>query len=147
QSSRNEVAAAILMFTVTATIAVAAVPHWGGIGAACAVIAGQLAACGVFLWARPRMPVPADVLGIIAIAAAAFAISTALDQLELSSRVTKIVAKLCVVGGSGLFVVWRFNLLGIMDFLRTVKRRHLSCENIDATARAADHSPPRSRWS
>src|SRR5262249_41679983 len=54
QSSRNEVAAAILMFTVTATIAVAAVPHWGGIGAACAVIAGQLAACGVFLWARPR---------------------------------------------------------------------------------------------
>lgn len=143
QSSRNEVVAAILMFAVTGTLSLAAIPYFGAFGAACAAIAGQLAACAVYIRARPRMPIPAaGMLVIAATAAAAFGISTVLDQIELLNRTTRLLSKLLVIGGCGLFVIWRFNLLALKDYVSLLARRHLFCENIDANARTANHPQP-----
>ena len=117
QSSRNEVIASVLMFSVTGTLAALLIPIYGIFGAAWAATCGQIAACSVFIVARPRMPVPfTSVTGIIAMAAFVLCADFAIDHLAILRPLPLIAAKLAVFAVVGVFVIWRFNILGLRDF-------------------------------
>jgi O-antigen/teichoic acid export membrane protein len=124
QSSRNEVIAAVLMLSVTGVLSALLIPSHGIFGAAWAATAGQIAACSVFVVARPRMPVPfASLTGILAIAAFLLGADLILDHIAVLGAVPRIAAKLVLFALAGAFVIWRFNILGLRDFGGTLSRR------------------------
>ena len=117
QSSRNAVIAAALMLSVTGGLAVLLIPGYGIFGAAWAATGGQIAACSVFILARPRMPVPfASLAGIVATAALVLLADVILDDVAALGTATRIAAKLAIFVLAGTFVIWRFNILGLRDF-------------------------------
>lgn len=141
QSSRNEVIASALMLSVTGTLAATLIPLFGVFGAAWAATAGQLAACTVFILARPRMPIPLrSFAGIVAAAALLFAGTAALDHVALLGGVARLAAKLVVFVAASLFIIWRFNILGLPDFAGTLARNRLASTPVRDNARLAD--PP-----
>jgi O-antigen/teichoic acid export membrane protein len=127
QSSRNEVIAATLMLSVTGALSALLIPRFGIFGAAWAATGGQLVACSVFLFARPRMPIPlASLIGIVAIAAAILAADAILDHVAVLGQIARIGAKLAIFVVAGLFVIWHFNILGLRDFAGDMIGRRLS---------------------
>src|SRR5205085_133553 len=124
QSSRNEVIAAVLMLSVTGGLSVLLIPTHGIFGAAWAATGGQIAACSVFIVARPRMPVPfVSLTAIIAIAAFVLGADMILDHLAFLGAGPRLAAKLFVFAVAGAFVIWRFNILGLRDFTGNLSRR------------------------
>lgn len=117
QSSRNEVIAAVLMLSVTGGLAALLIPSHGIFGAAWAATGGQIAACSVFIVARPRMPIPfASVAAIVAIAAFVLGADLILDRIAMLGVLPRIAVKLSIFAIAGTFVIWRFNILGLRDF-------------------------------
>jgi len=140
QSSRNEVIAATLMLSVTGGLSAVLIPVYGIFGAAWAATFGQLAACSVFVIARPRMPVPfASLAGILAIAAFLLGADTVLDHIAVLGALPRLAAKLVIFAAAGTFVIWRFNILGLRDFTGSLAGRRLATEPIGQdNARIAD---------
>ncbi|HMK79915.1 MAG TPA: oligosaccharide flippase family protein [Xanthobacteraceae bacterium] len=127
QSSRNEVIAATLMLSVTGALSAALIPRFGIFGAAWAATGGQLMACGVFVFARPRMPIPvASLIGIVAIAAAILAADATLDHIAVLGNFMRTGVKLAIFVLAGVFVIWQFNILGLRDFAGDFIGRRLS---------------------
>jgi O-antigen/teichoic acid export membrane protein len=126
QSSRNEVIAAALMLSVTGGLGALLIPSHGIFGAAWAATGGQIAACSVFIMARPRMPVPyGSLMGIIAIAALVLFADVVLDQIAALNALMRIGGKLAIFTIAGAFVIWRFNILGLRDFTGGLAGRRL----------------------
>jgi O-antigen/teichoic acid export membrane protein len=124
QSSRNEVIAAVLMLSVTGGLSALLIPSYGIFGAAWAATGGQIAACSVFIVARPRMPVPfASLSGILAIAAFVLGADLALDHIASLSAAPRLAAKLFIFAVAGAFVIWRFNILGLREFTGNLASR------------------------
>jgi O-antigen/teichoic acid export membrane protein len=140
QSSRNEVIAAVLMLSVTGLLSATLIPRYGIFGAAWAATGGQIAACGVFLVARPRMPIPfASLLGIVAIAAAVGGADLILDHVAIMGPLARIAGKLMIFAAAGSLVIWRFNILGLRDFAGALTNRRLAPQPIEQiNARIAD---------
>jgi len=140
QSSRNEVIAAALMLSVTGGLALLLIPGYGIFGAAWAATGGQIAACSVFILARPRMPVPfASLAGIIATAALVLLADVVLDDVAALGAATRIAAKLAIFALAGTFVIWRFNILGLRDFTGGLAGRRLVPQPAKNDARIASH--------
>jgi O-antigen/teichoic acid export membrane protein len=124
QSSRNEVIAAVLMLSVTGGLSALLIPSHGIFGAAWAATGGQIAACSVFIVARPRMPIPfASLSGILAIAAFVLGADMALDHIASLSAAPRLAAKLFIFAVAGTFVIWRFNILGLREFTGNLASR------------------------
>lgn len=124
QSSRNEVIASVLMLSATGALSALLIPSYGIVGAAWAATCGQIAACSVFIVARPRMPVPiAGAIAIVAIAVFVLGADFALDHIAMLGTVPRIVVKLAIFAVAGLFVIWRFNILGLRDFGGALRSR------------------------
>lgn len=133
QSSRNEVIAAVLMFTVTGALSAVLIPVYGVFGAAWAATAGQIAACSVFIVAKPRMPVPfGSLAAIVAIATFVLGADAVLDQVAALGIAARIACKLAVFALAGGFVIWRFNILGLPDFVGALANRRLPAGPSDA---------------
>jgi O-antigen/teichoic acid export membrane protein len=116
QSSRNEVIASALMFSLAGALSFMLIPRYGVFGAAWATTCGQIAACSVFLVARPRMPIPfASLLGIVTAAGLVLAAEVMLDHAALGVP-ARIAAKLAVFAAAVVFVIRHFNILGLRDF-------------------------------
>jgi O-antigen/teichoic acid export membrane protein len=142
QSSRNEVIAAALMLSVTGILAATLIPTYGIFGAAWAATGGQIAACSVFVVARPRMPIPfVSLAGIAATAALVLGADLILDHIAVIGALPRIAVKLAIFAAAGTFVIWRFNILGLRDFTGGLAGRRLAAQPIDQTnARLADRS-------
>jgi O-antigen/teichoic acid export membrane protein len=144
QSSRNEVIAAVLMLSVTGTLAATLIPGFGIFGAAWAATAGQIAACSVFIIARPRMPIPfASLSGILAIAAFVLAADIILDHVAFLGVLPRLAIKLMVFAVAGTFVIWRFNILGLREFTGSLAGRRLATQPVEQpNARIANRPRP-----
>jgi O-antigen/teichoic acid export membrane protein len=142
QSSRNEVIASVLMLSVTGALSLALIPRFGIFGAAWAATGGQLAACGVYLLARPRMPLPlASFAGIAAAAAALLAADAILDHVGALGPLSRVSIKLALFAVAGAIVVRQFNILGLRDFAAGLAGRRLLARPIERDdARIADRS-------
>jgi O-antigen/teichoic acid export membrane protein len=131
QSSRNEVIAATLMLSVTGGLSAILIPTFGIFGAAWAATGGQVAACSVFVVARPRMPIPfASLVVIMATAAAVLGAAIILDHITLLGILSRIVVKLAIFAAAIALLIWRFNILGLSDFTGGLTRRRVT-EPID----------------
>jgi O-antigen/teichoic acid export membrane protein len=144
QSSRNEVIAAVLMLSVTGTLAAILIPGFGIFGAAWAATAGQIAACSVFIVARPRMPIPfASLSGILVIAAFVLAADIILDHVAFLGVLPRLAIKLMVFAVAGTFVIWRFNILGLREFTGSLAGRRLATQPVEQpNARIANRPRP-----
>ena len=117
QSSRNEVIASALMLSAAGALSVILIPRYGIYGAALATTCGQVAACSVFIVARPRMPIPfASLAAIAAAAALVLCAEVILGRVGPLGALPHIAAKLVVFVAAVAFVIRRFNILGLRDF-------------------------------
>jgi len=132
QSSRNEVIAAALMLSVTVALSAILIPNFGIFGVAWAATGGQIAACSVFVVARPRMPIPfASLVVIMTTAAAVLCAAIVLDHVALLGMLPRVVVKLAIFAAAAAFVIWRFNILGLRDFTGGLTGRRRVIEPID----------------
>lgn len=140
QSSRNEVIASALMLSVTGALSVILIPRYGIFGAAWAATCGQIAACSVFIIARPRMPIPfASLLGIAAMAVVVLCGHMILDHVAVLGAMPRVVGKLTLFAAAVMLVIRHFNILGLRDFTGGLAGRRLVPTPIDPdNARIAD---------
>ena len=99
----------------------------------------RIAACSVFLVARPRMPIPfASLMGIVAITAVVLGADVILDHIAIMGALPRIVGKLVIFAAAGTFAIWRFNILGLRDFTGSVTGRLLAKPIEQTSAHVAD---------
>ena len=132
RTSHLDAVASFAMLAVVSVVSLVLIPRLGVAGAALAFALGQATGCAVFILGTrfgpgrggPRMPLPlADLATIVGIALACWAAVALLGLLPGGDRIPLEILKLLVLTAGFAAAAWRFNVAGLAEGIRGLRRR------------------------